>query len=74
MLITVERDTVNTPSFFNSPRILVYRRVADVVTNIGQGTLDPIITPGGILLGEPQDQVDDELANARPADRLAFLA
>ena len=43
-------------------------RVGDVVADVGQRTLDAVVSPGRILFGEPQDQVHDHLANAGSAD------
>ena len=41
------------------------RRVGDVITDVGQGPLDPVVTPGRILLGLAKDQIDDDLADSR---------
>lgn len=37
--------------------------IRDVVTKVGQRALDPIESPGRILLGETNDQVNNHLAN-----------
>jgi hypothetical protein len=48
--------------------------IGDVVSNISQRTLDPIVAPGWILLGKSQDQVDDDLADSWSADALSLIA
>ena len=45
-----------------------------MVADIGQGTLNAVIAPAGILLREPQDEIDDDLADTRPADIITLLA
>jgi hypothetical protein len=37
-----------------------------VVTEIGQRTADPIVAPGGVLLGRTDDQRLDRRISARP--------
>ena len=48
--------------------------IADVVTDVGQGTLDAIVSPCWVFRCKPQDEIDDDLPNSRPADGLSFLA
>jgi hypothetical protein len=48
--------------------------IGDVVANIGQGTLDPILAPSWVFLGKSQDQVDDDLADSWSADVLPLIA
>ena len=43
-------------------------RVGDVVANVCQGTLDSVVAPGRVFLGESKDQIDDHLADSRAAD------
>ncbi len=43
------------------------RRVGDVVADIGQGTLDTVISPGRVFLGESKNQVNDHLSDSRAA-------
>ena len=45
---------------------VVDSRVGNMVVDVGQGALDAITSPGRVLLGEPQDQVHDDLAEAWP--------
>jgi len=49
-------------------------RVGDMVADVGQGSLDAIVTLGRVLTSEPQNQVDDDLPVAWSAHRLAFAA
>jgi hypothetical protein len=48
--------------------------IGDLVAEIVQSSLDPIITPGRILPGEPQDQIHDHLGSPRSAHGFALLA
>ena len=48
------RSWLDTVRFEN----IAHGRVADVVAEVGQPALDAVVTPTGILLSEPQDQVD----------------
>jgi hypothetical protein len=52
-------DTVRCEDIFHGG-------IGDVIADIGQGALDAIVTPGRVVLREPQDQVHDDLANAWP--------
>ena len=49
-------------------------RVGDMVADVGQGALDAIVTPGRVLMSEPQDQVDNDLVDTWSAHGLAFAA
>lgn len=49
-------------------------RVGNVIANVGQGTLDSVVTLGRILLRKAKDQVDNDLADSRPVHRFAALA
>jgi hypothetical protein len=42
-------------------------RVRDVIADIVQRALNPVITPGRILPGKPQSEVDDDLTDFRSA-------
>jgi hypothetical protein len=42
------------------------RRVRDVIADIVQGAPDPVVTPGRILAGKLQSEVDDVLTDPRP--------
>ena len=46
--------------------------VADAVANVRQRTLNPIVAPQRIFVGELQDQINDSLANTGPTN--LFLA
>ena len=45
-----------------------------MVAYVGQGALNAVVAPGGILFGESQDQIHDDLADTRSADRLTLPA
>jgi len=45
-------------------------RVADAVANIRQGSLNPVVTPGRILLGKSQHEIHNDLPHARPPGSL----
>jgi hypothetical protein len=51
-----------------------YSGVGNVVADIRQCSLNSIATPGRILLRESQNQIDDHLSDARPADCLSLVA
>jgi hypothetical protein len=38
--------------------------IGDAVADISQGALDAVVAPGRVLLREPQNQIDDDLADA----------
>ena len=48
------------------------RRVANLVADLGELALNPVATPGGILLGKLQSQIDNHLADSWPS--LFFLS
>ena len=39
-------------------------RIGDLVADVGQGALDTIVNSGRVPMSEPQDQVNDDLAEA----------
>ena len=43
------------------------RRVRDVVADVGQGTLDSVVSPSRILFGKSQHQIHNDLPHTRPA-------
>ncbi len=53
---------------------ITYRRVGDVVADVGQRALDAVIALRRILIGEPQDQIHNDRTEARSTDGLAFSA
>ena len=48
--------------------------VGDLVAEVGQRSLDAIVTPGRILACHAEHQLDDFLGHGRTADRLALVA
>lgn len=48
--------------------------IRNLVTDVGQSALDPVITPIRILLRESYDQFDDLWSNSWPTDRFPLLA
>jgi hypothetical protein len=53
---------------------VAHRLIRDVVTNVGQGSLDPVVAPSRILLGKSHNKLDDLLPNTRPANLGALTA
>ena len=51
-----------------------HRGIGDVVTNVGQCSLDSIIAPGRILSGKPQNGIHDDLPKPRPSNSLSLVA
>ena len=45
---------------------IFHGRIGDVLADVGQGTRDAVVASGRVVLREPQDQVDDDLADAWP--------
>ena len=44
-----------------------------MIANVGQRSLDPIVAPGWILLGQFEEQVDNDLASTRTSHGLAAV-
>ena len=53
---------------------VAYSLIGDMVSNIGQRALDPIVAPSWIFLDKSQNQVDDGLADSRSTDTLLLIA
>ena len=47
--------------------------IGDIIANIGQGALDAVEAPSRVFPGEPQNQVDDDLADAWSADGFSLV-
>ncbi len=48
--------------------------IRDVVADVGPSSLDPIVSPRRILLGQSHDKLDNFLTDSRPADFLPLTA
>ena len=48
--------------------------IGDIVTDVRQRALDAIVAPGGVLVGEAHDEVDNLLSDAGSADALLRVA
>jgi hypothetical protein len=46
--------------------------VGHIVAEIRQSTLDAVVSPRGILMGEAEDQIDDLLLHGCPPSRSSF--
>ena len=53
---------------------IAHRLVRHRVPEVRQRTLDPVVSPGGILTSKPQNKLDDLFLHTWPADRLAAFA
>ena len=58
---------------------MLFENVADgsignVIANVRQRALDPVVSPVQVFLGEAKDQIDDDLPDSWPADALALVA
>ena len=51
-----------------------HRGIGDVVTDVGQCSLDSIVAPRRVLSGKPQNGIHDDLTDAGPANSLSFVA
>ena len=46
------------------PEDITDRRVSQAIAHVGQRALDPVVSPDGIVFGEPQDHFNDHLADS----------
>ena len=58
---------------------MLFENVADgsignVIANVRQRALDPVVSPVQVFLGEAKDQIDDDLPDSWPADAFAIVA
>ena len=53
---------------------VTHRLIGDLVAQIGQGTLEAVVSPSGMLPSKPQNKIDDLLPDTWPTHRVAALA
>ncbi len=65
--LILDEDGLYDPSHFNDRLLLGLKgTMSEAELHVLRARLDAIVTPGRVFFREPQDQVDDDLANAWP--------